>query len=96
MAEKFNLKNLNIIGSETTGKTEGFKRPNHNDFATTAELKEREFTGMRKNELARQWEFWIIGEIRATVAFEIAEVDPTALSRMHVEVFQMIPKGLEK
>lgn len=42
---------------------EDFKRPNHNDFLTAAELKKESFCGVRHNSLTDYMEFWIEGEV---------------------------------
>jgi hypothetical protein len=67
--------------------TGSFKRPNHNDFRTTDEHKKNKTTGVRKNDMALQWEFWILGEIKKTVSFKEVQADPQALKKAHMELF---------
>jgi hypothetical protein len=76
---------------DPNAKTESFKRPNHPDFMTSSELKKIEFSGVRKNEHVLEWEFWILGEVRKTVHFTEVAKDQYALTRAHVELFQMTP-----
>ena len=75
-------------------KTESFKRPNHPDFHTTEEHRKNEFTGIRKNDLVLQYEFWILGKIEKTVSFEEVAKNKFALEQAHIELFHMAaPKG---
>lgn len=78
-------------------ETEGYKRSDHNDFATTTELKQRKFSGVRMNELAQQNEFWMLGDIVGTVSFQEIRNDPAAMGKKHVEVFFLNPpEGFDK
>lgn len=74
-----------------TGKE---KRPDHPDFRTTEEHKKAKLTGVRKNEMALQWEFWILGNIERTVSFDAVMKDKNALTKVHAELFgfHMPPK----
>ena len=63
------------------------KRPDHNDFRTTYELKGVKFSGMRDNTLAGQYEIWVAGEILGTVSHEAASSDPLALTKKYADVF---------
>lgn len=65
--------------------TDDFKRPNHPDFMTTAELKAFNFTGLRENKLASQFELWIVGEVVNTVSFEETMKDPFAVAKMQAD-----------
>lgn len=76
-----------IVHNNPTGSE---RRPDHYDFMTSSELKRAEFSGMRQNQLAMQWELWLVGEIKGTVSFEAAAKDHLAVTRMHAEVFHMI------
>ncbi len=42
---------------------EDFKRPNHNDFKTSSELRKEKFNGIRHNSVTEDLEFWIEGEV---------------------------------
>ena len=72
-------------------KTENIKRPNHPDFMDSSELKKIKFTGVRPNQMALQWEFWILGNVEKTVSFVNVKNDKFALTRAHVELFHMTP-----
>lgn len=71
-----------------TGKS---KRPDHQDFWTTEECKQKKLTGIRQNNIAMQWEFWILGRVERTVSFAVVKKDPLALTRAHVDLFAMVP-----
>lgn len=64
-----------------------FKRPSHPDFKTSSELKQMKFSGVRENNMALEYEFWVLGEIRKTVKYITARKDPLALQKAHMEVF---------
>lgn len=50
---------------------EDFKRPNHNDFKDSAELRKESFSGIRHNSLSDYMEFWVDGEKK----FEMSALD---------------------
>ena len=81
----FNFKHNNIIKHVSTWESENFKRPNHPDFMTSSELAKAEWTGVRQNEISREWEFWIVGEIKARIPE--ADATPEKLTQTHVELF---------
>lgn len=83
--QKFNFKHNNIIRGVDGGKTESFKRPNHPDFMTSSELKKMEWTGVRQNEITREWEFWIVGEMKVAIHESVAT--PAKLTQTHLELF---------
>ena len=85
--QKFNFKHNNIIRGVDGGKTESFNRPNHTDFMDSAELKKQQFTGVRQNEISREWEFWILGEIKTRIPE--AEAFPERLKQAHLDLFQL-------
>jgi len=71
--------------------TEELKRSNHPDFATSSELKARDWSGVRKNSLTDTYEFWVAGEIRATVTAMEVSIDRMALEKKHIEIFGLLP-----
>lgn len=81
----FNFKHNNIIKHVSDWESREFKRPNHPDFMLSSELKAAQWTGVRQNEISREWEFWIVGEIKARVPE--AEATPERLTQTHVELF---------
>lgn len=70
--------------------TEAFIRSAHNDFATTSELKQREFTGWRENRMLAEFELWIAGEIVRRVSFQKVAINPNALEEELVDYFGLI------
>lgn len=63
------------------------KRPDHPDFLTSAELKAKEWSGVRLNSLIDTYEFWICGEIKKTVSAVGVAADYRVLEKAHVELF---------
>lgn len=80
-----------FIKIDPNAETEGFKRSDHSDFATNAELKQREWTGVRHNSLTDCTEFWILGECKKMVTKETRALNPAAVAQAHVELFAMNP-----
>lgn len=80
------------IRSPSLIRTEHFKRPDHPDFMDANELKKRQWSGIRKNQMSLQWEFWILGKIEKEVSFQQTHDDPDALKKTHIELFQMSPE----
>jgi hypothetical protein len=68
---------------------EEYKRSNHPDFLTTSELKVREWSGVRKNSITDDYEFWVAGEIIKTVSLAAVKKDPFLLERTHIELFKI-------
>ncbi len=71
------------------GTMEDFNRPNHNDFATTSELRERKFNGIRHNSLTEACEIWLEGEVRASISPEMVEMNPRAIDEAMEEVYSL-------
>ena len=90
------IRGANEFTKNGYGKTEGYQRPDHPDFWTSKELKEKEWTGVRQNEITRCFEFWIVGELRREVREEDVQKDNGLLGRIHLELFAMIPDNLLK
>lgn len=79
-----------FIKFDAQAKTQIYKRSNHNDFATAAELAQRKFLGWRSNKISNEMELWINGEIvRRVTAYEI-QVDPHKVEKVHAEFFGLI------
>ncbi len=82
-------KDLNIIrsGYESADKEE-FKRPDHTDFMTSAELKAMRWSGVRQNSISEERELWIDGEIKFKVSFlAIQMTDEKAWLERYAEYF---------
>lgn len=71
----------------SVGKTEEFKRPNHNDFRLSSELKKTEFSGIRHNSITNCQELWIMGELKASMAMEEIAARPDAWDNLYRDVF---------
>lgn len=67
--------------------TENFKRPNHPDFMTSAELKNSGWSGMRDHKMAMEYEIWIVGEMVKSVSYMEVAKDPFALTKAYMEYF---------
>ena len=68
---------------------EDFKRPDHNDFATSSELKERRFTGIRMNSITHEQELWVEGHIQLTMNAELEKKNPKLWHDKYAELFQL-------
>jgi len=67
--------------------TESFKRSSHNDFATSYELKQRKFTGVRDNSITGKLEFWILGNLRKEITPEQTVLNPNWLQDTFAELY---------
>lgn len=76
-----------ILLSNTVGKTENFKRPNHPDFATTSELKASQFSGIRHNSLTDYMQIWVVGEVRFEMPVREYKLYPRKWEQGYAEVF---------
>lgn len=79
-----------VILIDPNAKTENFKRSNHNDFATSAELKQRKFSGWRMNSLTGNAELWIEGNLDMEVSGLEIMRDPNAVEKAHAIRFGLI------
>lgn len=65
--------------------TEQYKRPDHNDFRSSEELKKLQFTGVRRNSITEEWEIWLLGDRKAYGS--VSDVD--AFAAAYREVFAL-------
>lgn len=79
-----------VILIDPNAKTENFKRSNHNDFATSAELKQRKFSGWRMNGITGNAELWIEGNLDMEVSGLEIMRDPNAVEKAHAIRFGLI------
>lgn len=79
-----------VILINPRAKTEEYRRSNHNDFATAAELKQRNFSGWRVNRVTDTNELWVLGEVVKTVTAEQERLNPLACVEAQLEYFKMI------
>ncbi len=75
------------VGDPRKIETEDLKRSAHNDFATTAELKEREYTGLRYNMQIETVEIWVCGKLERSLTAPNGVPLPSDLQRAYMEVF---------
>jgi len=78
-----------FIPIKHNAKTESFKRSAHADFATSAELKQREFTGVRNNSITNEIEFWILGNLEKKVSVTLASTNPNFIQETFTDLFAM-------
>ena len=82
--------------------TEQFKRPDHDDFRTHAELKKAEFSGVRHNSVTQEWEIWILGDIRAlgpkadVNAFAAAYEEVFGIENVEIVSFEVPPNAVKQ
>lgn len=86
MAKQIVDKSSVIIPS---GTMEDFKRPNHPDFATSLELKEQQWTGVRHNSVAECMEVWLLGEVKKTITPRMLATNLHAIDEAIAEVFAL-------
>lgn len=68
---------------------EDFKRPNHSDFLTNSELKEKKFSGIRFNSISHYQELWIEGEKRFEVSYAELQINPNIWDEKYEEAFKL-------
>ena len=65
------------------------KRPDHNDFRDSSELKKLEFSGIRKNSITDEIEIWILGEIKEKIHRSQVLVNPKAVEEALARVLAL-------
>jgi len=78
------------------GVTEEFNRSDHSDFATSKELKDREFSGVRHNSIISRHEIWVLGEMRATMDDGIVTTFPEKWEELYADVFGLVDVKVSK
>lgn len=68
---------------------EDFKRPLHSDFATSKELSDRKFTGIRHNSINHSQELWTDGDLRLSVSFKEMRLNPRLWDQKYEELFKL-------
>lgn len=86
----------NIIISDTVGKTEEFKRPDHPDFASEGELRKQGFSGVRYNELSGDMEIWLEGERKVVMTVAEMVLNPAKWDAAYADVFGLYNVKQEK
>lgn len=64
-----------------------FKRPDHNDFRTSSELKALNFTGMRDNSISEEVECWVDGRVVFSVTYTAMQLDIEIFNKKYAEYF---------
>lgn len=72
-----------IIISDTFGKTEEFKRPDHPDFMSSSELAQMRWSGIRHNSLIDKLEIWYDGVVKG----EFGKHEQERLEKAFAEIF---------
>lgn len=76
-----------LVGDPRKIVTEDNKRSDHNDFATTTELRERMYCGLRYNVILQVVEIWLDGKQVKAIPAPNNEPNPHELDRAYREVF---------
>lgn len=71
------------------GTIEDFKRPDHPDFMTSAELAKIEFSGIRHNSISGNCEIWKMGNCTKMISKAEVLMDPDAINKAMEEVFAL-------
>ena len=71
------------------GVTEEFKRSSHSDFATSKELRDSNFSGIRDNSITSNREVWIEGNLAATMSLELIRLRPTLWEELWRDTFAL-------
>lgn len=69
----------------SVGKTEEYKRSDHADFAYASELRDRNFSGIRDNQMAQMRELWLDGNLVGSLSYTRMALDPTAWENFYAE-----------
>lgn len=71
------------------GTMEDFKRPSHPDFATSAELRDSKWSGIRHNSITTCCEIWLEGQVAKEVTAQMVELNVNAINDAITEVFSL-------
>lgn len=69
------------------GTMEDFKRPDHPDFYTASELKEKQWSGIRHNSITNDAEIWLLGECKAAITPEQMNLNMHAIDDAYADIF---------
>lgn len=82
-------RNNPVIRKWRKAESEAYKRSDHNDFATSKELRDRNFSGFRANSITEEIEIWLFGQIERRVSKEELKRNPTAVEEAMAAVFHL-------
>lgn len=68
---------------------EDFKRPNHPDFLTSSELKEKRWSGIRNNSISNEREVWVNGQCVLSMSNVVCETQPVLWEQKYADVFSL-------
>lgn len=64
-----------------------FKRPNHEDFMHSSELRNIEFSGVRHNCITQAAEIWILGEMKSSTPDAEMQLYPEKFNNLYADIF---------
>lgn len=76
-----------LVGDPRKIETEEMKRSEHADFATTSELKERQYSGLRYNQMMGVIELWVLGNLERSIVAPDGVPSGNELRKAYMEVF---------
>lgn len=89
MKREFGMPTIISNKDGTFGKTEEFNRSSHNDFATSKELRDREFSGMRRNSLTLEVEIWLLGNKEGSMSAVEIGLYPERWEELYSRIFAL-------
>lgn len=75
------------MGDPRKIETADYKRSDHNDFATSSELRQRNYSGYRMNSITQTLEIWVRGILRAEVPAPNGQPDEDKVQEAFNRVF---------
>lgn len=73
----------------SNSKEPDFKRPNHEDFMDSSELRKAKFSGVRHNAIGNCMEIWILGEVTDSLSDLEMKINPRAFEKMYADRFNL-------
>lgn len=80
---------MSRLGNPGKIETGELKRPDHADFATHAELRQRKFNGQRINGGNKDWELWVNGRIVKRIDRVVYLNSPESIPVAYADHFAM-------
>lgn len=77
------------VGDPGKVETGELHRPDHADFATTAELHQQRFNGQRINGATKDWELWVLGKKVSSVSQVVYLNNPESIPVAYADYFRM-------
>lgn len=73
----------------SSNKEGDFKRPNHEDFMDSSELRKMEYSGVRHNAIGNCMEIWILGEVTDSMSTLQIQQHPGMFEKMYQDRFNL-------